>query len=262
MKASLIIICLILLTSCEEVVYRKVTPAAESVIVVEGLLTNERTRHVVRVSKSSKGQDGVSQPVSGAFVRIIEGPTVYPLTESTTRPGEYLTFDMRAVFGKVYTLHIQHEGKDYIASDSSIPVEPLTPISYRGVTGGFAINFAESGQDPNFVRHEINWKSTASCVGGSCEGLVIFYDLKTVDVNEVTKPGKELFIFPAGATIVRKKYSVSPAYRAFLRGALSETEWRGSFFDVDHANAPTNLSGGALGFFAVTTVAMDSTVVK
>ena len=61
--------------------------------------------------------------------------------------------------------------------------------------------------------------------------------------------------------ISRKKFSASPAYKAFLRGVLSETEWRGGVFDVERANAPTNLSEGAIGFFAVSTVVSDTTVV-
>jgi hypothetical protein len=77
-------------------------------------------------------------------------------------------------------------------------------------------------------------------------------------VNEIFKPAKEDFSFPVNSVVIRKKYSVSPAYRAFLRSVLSETEWRGGLFDVDRANATTNLSAGAVGFFAVTTVLTDT----
>ena len=42
---------------------------------------------------------------------------------------------------------------------------------------------------------------------------------------------------------------------------LSETEWRGGLFDVKRANVITNLSEGAVGFFAVSTVVTDTTTV-
>ncbi|MBE9509733.1 MAG: hypothetical protein IMY71_02550, partial [Bacteroidetes bacterium] len=42
---------------------------------------------------------------------------------------------------------------------------------------------------------------------------------------------------------------------------LSETEWKGGVFDVLPGNVYTNLSEGAVGFFAVSTVVSDSTVV-
>jgi hypothetical protein len=43
---------------------------------------------------------------------------------------------------------------------------------------------------------------------------------------------------------------------------LSETEWRGGVFDVQRANVSTNLSEGAIGFFASCTIVTDTTVVK
>jgi hypothetical protein len=90
---------------------------------------------------------------------------------------------------------------------------------------------------------------------------VVFYDLKTIDVNEIYKPAKSDFKFPLNSIVVRKKYSISPAYKIFLRSVLSETEWRGGVFDVQRADATTNLSAGAIGFFAVSTVVSDSTLI-
>lgn len=253
MKFRTIILIAVMLTACEEVVDRPIVPG-EKRMVVEGVLTNERTVHKVKIGWSFTDADGSGQHISGAFVRIIEGTTVYPLTENPNAPGEYLTPEMRAVSGRDYILHINYEGKDYSAQDRSVSVEPLTPLQYREVSGGYTLTLDKTGQDPNYIRHAIAWKDGA--------GLVIFYDLKTVDVQEGTRPPKEDFVFPAGSLVVRRKFSVSPAYKSFLRGVLSETEWRGSAFDAERANAPTNLTNGAIGFFAVTTVTMDSTVVE
>jgi hypothetical protein len=61
--------------------------------------------------------------------------------------------------------------------------------------------------------------------------------------------------------IIRTKYAVSPAYREFLRSMLSETEWHGGIFDVQPAPVGTNLSDGAIGFFAVTTIVSDTIVI-
>ena len=97
--------------------------------------------------------------------------------------------------------------------------------------------------------------------GAVCEGEIVYYDLKTIDVNEIYKPGKEDFNFPLNTIVIRTKYSVSPSYKAFLRAVLSETEWRGGVFDVQRADVPTNLSQGAIGFFAVSTVVSDTTVI-
>ncbi len=120
-----------------------------------------------------------------------------------------------------------------------------------------------AGENPNYINHFVTWQFTNFCESTplECSGRVIFYDLKTVDVNEVAKPEKEEFTFPAQSIIVRTKYSVSEQYKNFLRSVLSETEWRGGVFDVERANAPTNLSSGAAGFFAVSTIVSDTSVV-
>ena len=54
---------------------------------------------------------------------------------------------------------------------------------------------------------------------------------------------------------------MSSRYQEYLRSLLSETEWRGGVFDVEKANVKTNMSEGAIGFFAVTTVVSDTITV-
>ena len=75
-------------------------------------------------------------------------------------------------------------------------------------------------------------------------------------------PDKEPLLFPAGSRIVRRRHAVSDRYKEYLRGVLSETEWRGGFFDVERENATGNMSEGALGFFAVTSVTIDTIYVQ
>jgi Domain of unknown function (DUF4249) len=261
MRLTIAIVFLLLITGCEEVVDRTINPG-DKLIVVEGQLTNELTQHTVRLSWSVDDPDDKGAGIAGATVVIMEGATTYSLTESPLEPGEYLTPMMRVVAGKVYTLHIRYAGQDYFAQDSSVPVEPMPPLEYRVQGSGYVLTIQKTGQDPNYIRHGITWKGTPRCDGGACQGMIVFYDLKTLDVNEGTRPAQEEFVFPAGSTVVRRKYSVSPKYRSYLRAVLSETEWRGGPFDVERANAPTNLSNGAIGFFAVCTTVIDSTVVK
>ena len=138
----------------------------------------------------------------------------------------------------------------------------MPALDYRKVNEQYALNLYETRGGANFIDHQITWINTPSCItGNKCEGRIVFYDLNTIDVNEIFKPKKEDFNFPANAIVVRKKYSVSPAYKAFLRSVLSETEWRGGVFDVQREDATTNLSEGAIGFFAVSTVVSDTTIV-
>ncbi len=252
----------ILLIACQEPINFPLQSQNLSTVVVEGTLTNERKNHRIKLSHPYTKQNGTPMPATGAIVSVTDGVSAVVLTEFPAGSGEYYTPLVRAVFGRTYTVSIQYQGKTYLAKDSSVPVEPLQALDYKRVNDLYTLNLYETGQDANFIDHQISWVKTSSCTTGTtCEGRIVFYDLKTIDVNEIFKPDKAEFNFPVNAVVIRKKYSISPAYKAFLRSMLSETEWRGGVFDVQRADANTNLSEGAIGFFAVSTVVSDTTVV-
>jgi hypothetical protein len=256
---SLFLLC-VLTIACEDSIDHPLNSAETDLLVVEGTLTNENISHSVKLSMPYRVQNGSPSPVSGALIKITEGSTVYPLSESPVGSGEYYTPPFRAITGKIYTLTIQYQGKQFFAHDSAMPVEALFPLDYHKVNDKFSLTLNPSGQESNFIEHEIQWKNTSACTSGeSCEGKVVYYDLKTIDVNEIFKPGKTDFSFPLNTVIIRRKFSVSPTYKAFLRSMLSETEWRGGIFDIQRADVATNLSEGAIGFFAVSTVVSDTT---
>jgi len=261
-KTILLLIIVLQISACEEVIQKPIQSANTDLLVVEAILTNEKTNHLIKLSKTFPNQNGSAIPVSGAVLKIEDTDSVYNASEFPAGSGRYYTETMRAVFGKKYTLSIQYQGKSFTAEDSSVPVEPLPPLPYEKIGDQYRLVLTERGRDPNYIDCEISWNKTPSCVSGaSCEGRVVFYDLKTLDVNNIYKPKKADFTFPLNSVVVRRKYSVSPAYQSFLRSVLSETEWRGGVFDVQRANAATNLSEGAIGFFAVSTVVSDTTLI-
>ncbi len=256
-----VLICL-LITACEEPIHAPLSSVDTDRVVVEGMLTSENTNHLIKLSRPYKTQNENPVPITGAVVTITEGSNVYPLTESPVGSGDYFTPPVRAVVGKTYSLLIQYQGNAYSAQDSPIAVETLHPLKYQKNKDLYTLTLNPSGQAPNFIRHTLSWANTGACTSGAdCKGEVVYYDLKTIDVNEIYKPGKADFNFPLNTVVIRTKYSVSPSYKAFLRAMLSETEWRGGVFDVQRADVPTNLSGGAIGFFAVSTVVSDTTVI-
>jgi hypothetical protein len=257
-----------LLLSCEERIDKSMEGNTLKVLAVEGVITNELVNHLIRLSVAHSDLNGDRIPAVGARVFLREGNsiTAIELTESPTQSGNYYTPTMRAVFGRKYTLTISYNGQTYTAQDQSIAVDALPIFTYEKASttdNTFRITSGAGGNVPNYVSHYVDWKGTSTCtIGQSCEALLVSYDLKNLDANDIFKPGKEDVVFPAGSTVYRKKYSVSPAYQAFLRSMLSETEWKGSVFDVDRSNAATNLSEGAVGFFAVSTVVADTIVVN
>lgn len=249
----------LLLSACEEPFEWQLTGTSD-LLVVEGVITNENRQHEVRLSRTYGEQNMQAPAVSGALVVITDGTDVFMLSESVDEPGLYQTDSMRAVFGKLYTLVIETNGKQYFARASQAPGQPLEPISYRKVDSlNYTLNFNESGSDPNYINYSLDWQSLGICSEyKKCQAFQVFYDLKTIDIHQQFKPDQEVVKFPAGTQVIRRKYSVSNAYKEYLRGVLSETNWRGGVFDVYPANPASNLSEGATGFFAVSTVSMDT----
>jgi hypothetical protein len=250
------------ISSCEEVVDFPVDSVNTDLLVVEGMVTNERTSHLVRLTHPYLQQNGEPVPATGATMIISDDAGAVLLHEFPLGSGLYYTPVVRAVSGTTYTLHIYYNGKEYQASDSASPVEPLDALQYEKVPGGYSLKFQQGGQDSYYIDHYVSWKNTTACDNSGCEGRLVFYDIKSVDVNEIFKPKKEAFVMPENSIVIRKKYSVSPAYKAFLRSMLSETEWRGGVFDVQRDNVHSNLSEGAIGFFAVSTILSDTTTVN
>jgi hypothetical protein len=251
-----------MLIACEESADLPLSSYDTNLVVVEGILTNENIKHRIKLTRPYKTQNETPEPISGAVVTIGDGTTIYTLTESPAGSGEYYTPVLRAVTGRIYSLSIQYNEKEYTAADSAVPVETLPTLHYEQKGDAYILTFSPSGQDANFIDHILTWENTSACTAANCAGKVVYYDLKTVDVNDIYKPDKTDFTFPLYTTIVRRKYSLSPAYRAFLRSLLSETEWRGGVFDVQRDNVSTNLSEGAIGFFAVSTVVSDTTIIQ
>jgi hypothetical protein len=244
-----------LFISCEEEANIPFDTENTNLLAVEAVVTNENINHIVRLTLPYQKQNGISTPVSGAIVSITDGTLAIVLTPGDS--GKYFTPKMRFVSGKTYSLTINLNGKQYSARDSSLPVESLSALSYANADGGYRFNFFDTGSQPNYIEYSIDWINTPSCTSG-CRGKIFYYDLKTVDANELFKPQKTDFVFPSQSTIIRRKFSMSNEYRSYLRSMLSETQWRGSVFDVQRDNAPTNLSEGAIGFFAVSTVVSDT----
>ncbi len=265
MNRYIISLATLILFSCgEEKIDKPLKSINSDLLVVEGVLTNEKMSHVIKLSHPYQNLNGEARPASGAIVSIFEGnEKVYSVLETPGGSGNYLTEEMTAVFGKKYTLLIHYQGKEFFAVAASVPVEPMNKLQYdKAREGLYQLQLDDSGSGPNYIDYHISWTNTPECQSGTlCEGRMIYYDLKTVDINSLFKPDKENVLFPVNAMVIRKKYSISPEYKAYLRSALSETEWRGGAFDVQRENVPTNLSEGAIGFFAVSTVVSDTTII-
>jgi hypothetical protein len=256
------IILILVLFSCEEKIDYDFNSKETIRLVVEGMITNERKAHEVKLSLPVQHLNEAPQPVSGALVAITDQENVYILLEDIHNPGIYLTEDdIQGVFGKVYSLYIQIGEYEFIGSSYMVPVEPLQPINILPCPNDDNTYYVETEGigDPFIMEIYLDWSASSSCTGNMCQAKSVIYHLNSIDVNEIFKPEQEVVCFPPGTVIKRKQFSLNNHHQSFVRAMMNETNWRGGLFDVERGNITTNMSQGAIGYFAAATVVSDST---
>ena len=238
------------------------------ILVVEGKISSEEKQHEVRLTRPLYEMNGVPDPVHGAHVEIFDGRVVYTLSEDPERPGIYRTDSLFAAkLNQYYQLRIAHETKRISAVTFMREVQPFQDMIAYPVQSDPPLleGYIKDSDEPSIVRVELDWSDVAGYVGlpdSATHAVIYHYTLNGVDVNKMFKPPQEHVRFPPGTIIFREKESVSPWYGEFLRGILSETDWRGGMFDVLPGNARTNMEGEAIGFFTAADVLRDTIVIE
>ena len=253
--------------SCTEKIDWELKYDMEPLLVVEGKVTDEAKAHEVVLSRPVE-MNGEPEPVTGAVVAIYDGDRVHALEEDPRRPGTYLTdpgFAGRV--GRGYQLRISY-GTFRITAVAFMrevtPFKSMRPYLVRQQPPLYEVSIHESDQ-PAIVRLELHWGHLPgydTLPPEETRALIYHYTLGSVDVNRIFAPDREHVRFPPGTIVFREKESVNPAYEEFLRGMLSETDWRGGVFDVLPGNARTNLSEGGIGYFSAASVIRDTVVIN
>jgi hypothetical protein len=269
-SSMLLMVLPMLLLSCEEKIDWSLDTHVPKVIVVEGLLTNERKAHEVKISEPMADPNGTPRPVTGAFVAIHETgkaiKRVYRLREN--QPGQYLTDStVRAVPWRLYQLHIFYQGQEYWGDSSyMVQVDTLKPLEYDKVPGRelwYELTFKETGH-ASMVEIDLDWGHVIgfrNLPPEQTRARIIYYTVKSYDVNKIFRPARERVPFPVGTKAYRRQYSMNPYQEEFVRTLMAETEWRGGLFDVQPGNVRNNLSEGAVGYFSVSQVVADTTLI-
>jgi hypothetical protein len=267
-KAVLLLGCQLLILACTEKIDWELQYQEEKLIVVDGKITNEMKQHEVKLTRPVFKINGEPVPVSGAVVEINNGQMIHQLTEDPLRPGVYLTSpDFAGEVNRGYQLRIGYGGKRITAIAF---MREVTPFQFMRVVQVetdpplYEAYISNSDDGPAIVRMELDWSHVPgydTLSDDENHALIYHYTLNSVDVNRIFSPDREHVRFPPGTIVYREKESVSREYGEYLRGILSETDWRGGVFDVLPGNARTNLSEGAVGFFVAAEVIRDTLLI-
>ena len=262
--ATILMAACLLMFSCDERVDWELNYLEEDILVVEGKISSEFKRHEVKVSRPVYEMNGEPEAVTGAQLDIFDGRQQYSLSEDPVRTGIYLSDSTFAAQpDRFYQLRIQHEGKRIRAVSFMVEVAAFQNMNVHWVQTDPPLleAYISDSEEPSIVRLELDWSDVEGyrhLPDSATHAVIYHYSLNSVDVNEIFKPAQEHVRFPKGTMVYREKESVNPWYAEFLRGMLSETNWRGGMFDVLPGNARTNMEGDAIGFFTATDILRDT----
>ena len=260
----LIAVASMLMPGCNEHVDWELKYQEVDILVVEGKISSEFLQHEVRLTRPLYEMNGNPEPVSDAQVDIFDGRVVYTLSEDPERPGIYRTDSLfAAALNQYYQLRILHESKRITAVTFMRKVGSFQDMKVYPVQSDPPLleAYIIDSDEPSIVRLELDWSDVSGyelLPDSATHAVIYHYTLNGVDVNKMFKPPQEHVRFPPGTIVFREKESVSPWYGEFLRGILSETDWRGGMFDVLPGNARTNMEGEAIGFFTAADVLRDT----
>ena len=262
-----------LLLSCDEEVDWNLHYQEEDILVVEGKITSELRQHEVKLTRPLYEMNGTPETVSGAQLDIFDGTNLFTLSEDPDRPGVYMTDSLFAARpNQYYQLRVGHGDQRTRAVSFMVEVQPFQNMWAYPVQADPPLleAYIRDSNEPSIVRLELDWSHVpgyGNLPDSATHAVIYHYSLNSVDVNEIFKPAQEHVRFPPGTIVFREKESVSPWYAEFLRGMLSETNWRGGMFDVLPGNARSNMEGDAIGFFTAAdiirdTIRIDSSVIR
>ena len=254
--------------SCTEQLDWELEYQEEELIVVEGKITDEPGPHQVKLTFPLFELNGIPEPVTGALVEINDARVIHTLTETPRGSGIYLTDPgFAGEVGKGYQLRIRYRGARFTGVSfmrEVLPFQFMRPYPVQDDPLLYEVYISDE-KGPAIVRMQLNWSHLPgydTLPPEETHALIYHYTLGGVDVNRIFPPEREHVRFPPGTIVFREKESVSREYEQFLRGMLSETDWRGGVFDVLPGNARGNMSDWAIGYFTAGAVIRDTVVIK
>jgi hypothetical protein len=235
-------------------------------LVVEGSITTDTTTHRVKISKTTDFYDKGQPPaVSGAIVKISDGNNLVELSENPYGSGIYETpAGYYGTTGKTYTLLIELEEEigGFTTYDASCLLRPTAEpdsiqVVYQPAWGDGFWEIKLYAQDPptqdyyKFLTYINDVLVTDSLQevfvtddrffnGNYTNGIGVGY-LNALTEDNVLRPGD---------IVTLKMANLTEEYAHFIMTARIESGFNTPLFSGPPANVQSNVSNGAIGFFA------------
>jgi hypothetical protein len=266
-----LMVAVLALSSCQKVININLNNANPQ-LVIDAKITDQPGPYLVKLSKTGNYFDPNTFPsVTGAKVTIADDAgMIDTLTE--IQPGVYRTNKLQGTPGRTYNLNILAEGKIYTASSYMPPAVEIDSMNISIPSGGGG-PFGGGGPGRR-RRPRVNTFFTDPA------GQVNYYDIQ-FKVNDTIKDssgryeiysdrfadGKQVsFSLRArpipGDVVVAELRSIDKATYDFYSTTNDINERDGQLTSAAPANPVTNVSKGAVGYFAAFSLRVKMIVVK
>ncbi|MBS4012301.1 MAG: DUF4249 family protein [Bacteroidetes bacterium] len=253
--------------SCEKPIDWDLQTEDLNSIVVEAIITSEFKTQEIKLSYTITDMNANPLPVTGAKVSVSFQPYSISFEESESYPGVYYsTEQFRGATDVEYTLKIELDTIEYTATTNMVNLQIYNtpPFVYFPEVNAYRLLwdfYQYSPVEQSFTDVIVVWNHIPGYEhpDSLSSARLQFYKFKTIDVSYIVAPqDREKVFFPQGSIAYCSKYSLNDEFGAYLRAVLIESQWQGSLFEASRANPLGNISGGALGFFAVCDVMRDT----
>ena len=255
-KYILLLVILGIIFSCEKKIDKVLPENNFNDIIIDAFIIDEYKNQEIKLSVPGLNQNDSLIPISEARVFIKGDNKIYYFTESDSLKGYYFSDSLFApVIGVNYYLEVGYKSKKYTAETFMLPVKQFVPLTYAldADHNEYKITWVANVYDPGEqAMYEVLINPNND--NDSLNIRAFYYSFNTVDVSQAFANDPVEIYFPHGSKIIEKKYSLTPEYAKYLRALASETMWQGTVFSEAPSNLPTNIEGGAMGFFSVCAV--------
>ena len=262
---------LLFLSSCEEQIDIAI-PSSDKKLVVEAEVTTEMDSSYVHLTLTADYYSTAPAPTINNANVSVNGVTFMPVGNGFYRPASPFVGQINTT----YELTILHDGKTYKATSKLTPmflVDSVVPV-YKPAEGfldaGFtAVYYATDNRpQPAYTYYQfgkvaqiLKTNPADTFYVDSLFGNRILFD------NASTNRGSYAFELPflrldAGDTVIQIFRSVDKNMFDFIRAYNTQTSGAPGPFQAPPANLPTNISGGAMGYFTTYDVLRTRTCLK
>ncbi len=261
---SLIILGLVVV-SCQEPLDTDYSGYDEGYLFVDGKITTDTTRHCVKLSRTVSLDESEMNWETNAQVSIINGSTIYPLTE--VEDGHYYTSDdVYGVIGGTYELSIETDNGETYTATTTIPnISEIDSVKFIWEEYMYGYYFHELYFHGWELEEEGNYYLWNLTINDTLYNDTLtettyvsdeFVNGKYIGIDNTTGESSyaiyyldadEIHCDTSYVTVSMESYDED--YYDFLNSLMDQTVNTGSMFDAAKADLTTNVSGDGLGFF-------------